>query len=899
LIVKQTLASAKLFEETAPAKTETRKWILPVIFLVLVPILVAAAAFSTQAPTISGVTNVVLFVLTALLCTLVAVTLTLTGCGEWLTRIERSVHAMAGQLVATQGMQARLQEAVQRSCGASDAKSVQEEGNRRLVQEGVTQLLGGVQTAVSNVTALSTALQAHREATRSTLAALAAGQEQLTGDVKQLRELSQTMAGGLAQAVTTVTEAVQQGRRTLDAKLEDVAQEQATLRGLLQDDAGAVTTASEAIQQGQSVLGTKLQDVARAGQQILEAVAGGSAGMAQEQATLRGLLQDNTGAVTAVSEAIQQGQNTLHAKLEDVARVGRQMVDVVTRMAEEQKAAQETMEHIVEDVTGSGTSLVPLGEALRAHGDVINVAVAALAAGEGRLTEDVRKLHELTQTLAGGMTDAVREQAAAHDSLQQTLTGTTELIHQGQSTVQTKLEDMAGTGKQTLESVTALAAEQKTGQETARRTLQEVTGLGTRQAGMAETLQAHGDAVNAGIATLTGGQGRLTGDFRQLHELTQTVAGGVADIAREQAAAHGALQQALNGTTEVIHQRHNAAQAKLEDIAGTGKQTIEAVTAMAAGQTALHETARRVMEEVAGVTARQTALDEALQAHQEATDTGIVELTTGQGQLSGDVRQLHELTQTVAGDVTSLGREQVAGHGSLQDQARTLTEATETIQQSQQALRLQLEKLAQSAAQTIEAVNAVAAGQNTGRETTRRMIGELANAAITALGAGHGSLPRMERPLEVVAQRMANGGPLNIELPPPAEEIVPAPRLAAAQAVIHGEQMKYEAGPDRDNLGYWANPSDWVQWELELARPGRFKVTAEIAALGSGRFQVFLGDQQLDGNAPRTGDYGRFQKVDLGTVEVPAAGKTSLSIRPIPDGWQPMNLRSVELVPLA
>jgi hypothetical protein len=111
--------------------------------------------------------------------------------------------------------------------------------------------------------------------------------------------------------------------------------------------------------------------------------------------------------------------------------------------------------------------------------------------------------------------------------------------------------------------------------------------------------------------------------------------------------------------------------------------------------------------------------------------------------------------------------------------------------------------------------------------------------------------------------------------------------------------MKYEAGPDRDNLGCWANPSDWAEWELDVARPGRFKVTAEIAALASGRFHVLLGDQGLDGNAPSTGDYGRFQKVELGTVEVPAAGKTSLAVRPIPEGWQPMNLRSVELVPLA
>ncbi len=851
--MKETSASAELFEETTPAKAGVRKWILPVIFLVLVPVLVAAAAFATQAPTISGVTNIVLFVLTALLCTLVAVALTLTGCGEWLTRIEQSIQAMAAQLVAAQDMQTRLQETVQKSSRASDAKTLQEEGNRRVVQEGLTQLVSSMQSVASNMNALGAMLQVHREATQKALAALTAGQEQLTDDLRQLRELTQPMAGGL----------------------------------------------TEAIRQGQSTLHTKLDDVARAGQQIIEAVTGGIAGAAQEQAAVRGLLQDNAWAVTAVSEAVRQSQSILQTKLEDVAQAGRQIVEVVTQMTAEQKAAQEAMKHMMEDATGTGANQVPLGEALRAHGDVMNVALTALAASEGRLTEDVRKLNELTQTLAGGLTDAVREQAAAHSSLQQVLTGTTELIHQGQNTVQTKLDDIAGTGKQTIEAVGAIAADQKMGQETARRTLEEVTGLGTRQAAMAETLLAHRDSVNAGLATLTGGQGQLTGDLRQLRELTQTVAGSVADAAREQAAAHGALQQALNGTTEVIHQRHNAAQAKLDEIAGTGRQTSEAVTTMAAGQTALHETARHVMEEVSGVAGRQAALGEALQAHREATDTGIVGLTTGQGQLTGDVRQLHELTQTVADGVTGTAREQAAAHGALQDKARALSEATDAIRQSQQTLRLELEKLTQNAAQTIEAVNAVAVGQTTGREATRHMIGELANAAIAALSGGHGLLPRLERPLESVAPRVTGNSSLNIELPAPAEETIPAPKLAAAQAVIHGEQMRYEAGPDRDSLGYWANPSEWAQWELQVSRPGRFRVMAEIAALASGRFQVLLGDRQLDGNAPSTGDYGRFQKVELGTVEVPVAGKTSLAVRPIPEGWQPMNLRSVELVPLS
>ncbi len=872
--MKETSASAELFEETTPAKTGFRKWFLPVIFLVLVPILVAAAAFSSQAPAISGVTNVVLFALTALLCTLVAVAFTLTGCGEWLTRIEQSIQTMAAQFAALQDTQAHLRETLRKSSGADDAKTLQEEGNRRLVQEGVAQLAGSVQSIVANITAVSTALQAQREATQTALAALAGGQGQLTGEVRQLHELTQTVAGGLAEAV----------------------REQAAGHGRLQDNAQAVTVAAEAIRQGQSTLQAKLEDVARAGQQIIEAVTGGSAGAAQEQAVVRGLLQDHTRAVTAVSEALQQGQGTLHTKLQEVAQAGRQMVETVTAMAAEQKAAQETMKRMMEDVTGTGANHVPLGEALRAHGDVINVAVAALAASEGRLTEDVRQLHEMTQTLAGGVTDAVREQAAAHSSLQQVLTGTTELIHQGQNTVQTKLDDLAGTGKQAVEALAAVAAEQKTGLETARRTLDEVTGLGTRHAAMAETLQTHRDAVNTGLTTLTGGQGQLAGDLRQLRELTQTVAGGVADANREQAAAHGALQQALNGTTEVIHQRHNAAQAQLEEIAGTARQTIEAVTTVAAGQTALHETTRHVMEEVTGVTTRQVALGEAVQAHREATNTGFAGLTSGQGQLTGEVRQLHDLTQTVAGGVTDTAREQAATHGTLQDKARALTE---TIQQSQQALRIELQKLAESATQTIEAVNAVAVGQTTGREATRHMIGELANAAIAALSGGRGPLPRMDRPLDIVAETVVGHSPLNIELPAPAEEAVPAPRLAAAQAIIHGEQMKYEAGPDRDNLGYWANPSEWAEWELEVARPGRFRVTAEIAAVASGRFQVLLGEQGLDGNAPSTGDYGRFQKVELGTVEVPASGKTSLVVRPIPEGWQPMNLRSVELVPLA
>jgi uncharacterized phage infection (PIP) family protein YhgE len=783
------------------------------------------------------------------------------------------------------------------------------------------------------VAALGEGLRTQQEATHTAIAALTSGQGQLTGDVRELQELTRTVAGNASDAV-------------------------------------------------------------------------------REQAALRDVLEDSTKAVTSVTEAVHRGQDTLQTRLESVAEGGKQTMATVTTVLE----IQENIQRMMEEVAGIGNSQVPFGEALRAHGDVIHMAVAALAASEERLTHDVRQLHEFTRALAGGITDAAREQAEAHGALQQALNGTTEIVQQGHNTVQTKLEDLAGTGRQMMEAMSAIAAEQKTAQETTQRTVEEVLG---RQGTLAENLQSQRQAADSGIATLSEslqtqrqaldhgvgvlseGQGRLAGDLRQLHELTQTVSGGVSEVARDQAAAHAAMQQALSGTTEAVQQGHQALHIRLDELAGTERQTIEAVTTIAAGQTALHETARHVLEGVNGVAGRQTAfgealqahrdtmdaqaaallggqgqlagdlrqlhdltqtlaggvgesareqaaahgalqqtlngttelmqqgqqvfqtklddlagtgretnaalaamaagqaaLGEALQAHGDATNAGVSALRSGQGQLAGDLRQLHDLTQTVAGGVTDVAREQAAAHGALQDRARDLTAATDAIQHSQRALKIELEKLAESTTQTIEAVHAVAVGQTSGREATRHMVSELANAAMTALGGGQTPWTRLDRPLEALVKTMTGGGPLNIELPPPAEEVPFSPRLSAAHAIIHGEQMKYEIGPDRDNLGYWADPRDWAEWELEVPQPGRFKVTAEVATLGASRFQVLLGDQGLEANAPSTGDYGRFQKVEIGTVELPAVGKTSVAVRPIAEGWQPMNLRSVELVPL-
>lgn len=120
--------------------------------------------------------------------------------------------------------------------------------------------------------------------------------------------------------------------------------------------------------------------------------------------------------------------------------------------------------------------------------------------------------------------------------------------------------------------------------------------------------------------------------------------------------------------------------------------------------------------------------------------------------------------------------------------------------------------------------------------------------------------------------------------------------LPAVEANLHGDGLRYESGHERDNIGYWTNADDHVDWQFRVDKPGKYKVTATIASLASGRFEVSAGDQRVEASAPNTGNYGRFQTVEVGTIEL-AAGKTTLEVKPVKQGWQPINLKSVVLAP--
>ena len=137
-------------------------------------------------------------------------------------------------------------------------------------------------------------------------------------------------------------------------------------------------------------------------------------------------------------------------------------------------------------------------------------------------------------------------------------------------------------------------------------------------------------------------------------------------------------------------------------------------------------------------------------------------------------------------------------------------------------------------------------------------------------------------------------GQLDVQQTAPSADPTGGLKLPAAEARLHGSKVKLES--KNNNIGFWTDAGDWIEWQFNLAPAGRFTVTVDFASKGDSTFEIGAGNQKLRASVTKTGDYGKFQAASLGSIELPA-GQTSLAVKPIKEAWKPINLRSVVLMP--
>ncbi|HTY87065.1 MAG TPA: alpha-L-fucosidase [Candidatus Acidoferrum sp.] len=125
--------------------------------------------------------------------------------------------------------------------------------------------------------------------------------------------------------------------------------------------------------------------------------------------------------------------------------------------------------------------------------------------------------------------------------------------------------------------------------------------------------------------------------------------------------------------------------------------------------------------------------------------------------------------------------------------------------------------------------------------------------------------------------------------------------FGAADATLHGKELKLEEQGGKPDIGYWTDPNEWVSWNARMARPGIYLLSATIAAAdGDADFAVEVGSQTIAARVPQTSGWDQFTTVALGRVELQAPGDFVVKVRARDAAsWHAINLNALRLTPVA
>lgn len=123
-------------------------------------------------------------------------------------------------------------------------------------------------------------------------------------------------------------------------------------------------------------------------------------------------------------------------------------------------------------------------------------------------------------------------------------------------------------------------------------------------------------------------------------------------------------------------------------------------------------------------------------------------------------------------------------------------------------------------------------------------------------------------------------------------------KLADIHNPSYGSHIELEEKDGKSNIGHWTDARAWVEWSFRVRKAGSFDVVADVALQAAQtKIELTVGGSKLPVTVDATGGYDQFRKVTLGRIEISEAGVHTLKITPVKKNWNPLNIRSVVLVP--
>ena len=96
----------------------------------------------------------------------------------------------------------------------------------------------------------------------------------------------------------------------------------------------------------------------------------------------------------------------------------------------------------------------------------------------------------------------------------------------------------------------------------------------------------------------------------------------------------------------------------------------------------------------------------------------------------------------------------------------------------------------------------------------------------------------------------------------------------------------------------WKHANYRVEYRVKTGTAGKWKVEADIAAPDAAKLSLNIGKSSQAVDVPATGDGITWKTLPLGIIELPA-DETVIELKPDPEHWKPIHLRSLKLTPVA
>ena len=141
--------------------------------------------------------------------------------------------------------------------------------------------------------------------------------------------------------------------------------------------------------------------------------------------------------------------------------------------------------------------------------------------------------------------------------------------------------------------------------------------------------------------------------------------------------------------------------------------------------------------------------------------------------------------------------------------------------------------------------------------------------------------------------------PSIVEPVPPGQDETGIVKLNPARAQfqnLEGPGARYESS--KECIGHWTSDKAQVYWSFTIENPGVFSVIAEVAGLADSEFVASLSGQSENVKIPASGDYNEFSPLTIGSFSLEEEGEYTILLSPVTGAWNPVNLRSVQLIPI-